>query len=244
MPVTVAPPIRARFPVPDVLQRGAANTLRCPISESGVAVAPTSGTITITDGAGTVQVSAATATISSSVATYSYTPAATLQLGERWVVEWSLVTSTYGTLTFRNDAMLVRNLIYCPISVDDLWPLEPALQPSGSDAQTAMTVADFDAKLEEAWITVQNRLIQMGKRPYLVIGANALREVVQHQTLVLVFRGLETRLPNAYAEKANRYHALLEEAWTRARLTYDEADDGKPDEGRRAARPSALWIGR
>jgi len=242
--ITVGPSVRARFPLPDMIERGADNTLRCPLYDSGGVVAPTGATVTITDAGGTVQVSAAAATITSNVATYTYSPAGTLQLGEGWLVQWSLVTTAYGTIAARNDAMLVRTRMICPISVDDLWPLEPSLQPSGSDPQTAMSSTDFDLKLEEAWIQVQNRIMAMGRRPYLVVGANALREVTQFQALEMVFRGLETRLPNAYADKATRYHVLLEEAWTRARLTYDETDDGRPDLGRRAARPSALWIGR
>lgn len=244
MPVTVGPPVRARLPLPDMLERGALNTLRCPLSDANGALTPTGSTVTITDRAGTVHVSAAAATITASVPTYAYTPASTLQLGEGWIVEWSHTTTEYGVVGIRNDAMLVRRRLTCPISVDDLWQLEPSLQPSGSDPQTSMTSTDFDAKVDEAWVQIQSRLLQAGKRPYLVIGSGALREVVQYATLAIVFRGLETRLPNAYTEKAGKYHALLEEAWTRARLTYDETDDGKSDEGRRAARPSALWIGR
>lgn len=244
MAVTLGPAVRARLPLPDTIERGTANTLRCPLYDASGVVAPTSGTITITDAGGTVQVSAASVTITSNVATYSWTPGATLTLGDGWVVEWSLVTTAYGTLAIRNGAMLCRVRLTCPITVDDLYALEPSLSPAGSDPITAMTAADFDARLEEGWTQVQSRLLAMGKRPYLAVGAHALREVTQRTALAVVFRGLSTRLASAYTEMADRYHDMAEQAWTRVRLTYDETDDGKPDVGRKAARPAAIWIGR
>lgn len=231
----------ARLALPDLIERGAACKLRCPMYRAGALVAPSSGTITITDAGGTEQVSAAAVTITSSVATYTYTPATTLALGEGWRVEWSLVMPDGLTHTVRNDAALVRRRLYCPITEADLYRVESGLDPAAAAPLTAK--ADYADVIDEAWTQVQLRLIEQGNRPNLIISPTALRQVVLDLALAMALQDVATRVTNpAHAESSRGYRAAYESAWTRLQLVYDVDDAGSADRGRRGAR-AGTWLG-
>lgn len=241
MPTSLGPAVRARLPLPDLLERGQPNTLRAPLEDSGGPVSATSARLSITRGSTTLLDDVA-ATIVSGVPTYEWAPASTLELGDV-VVRWTIVTASYGTLSVRNDGVVCRVRLLCPIGAADLWPLAPSLNPAGDSPVSAMTLADFDAAVGEAWIAVQQRLLTAGRRQHLVIGAHALREVCQHHTLAIVWGALAHRLNEAYRQLAIDHGTMLEAAWGRVRLVYDESDDGEPDAGRKAGQPAVLWIG-
>lgn len=230
----------ARILGPDLLERGRANALSCPMYASGALVAPDSATITIREGS-TVRVDAAAAPISGSIATYTYTPAASLTLGEGWVVQWNL---TYGSeeLEIVNEAALVRRRLHPVVTDADLFRRVPALDPAGGAPITSST--DFQDFLDEAWAEVQQRLIDQGNRPNLIMSASATRRVHLYLTLALIFEDLATRLREDYAEQGERYRALYTDAWRDLRFIYDEDDDGVAEEPtrRRAARP-VVWLG-
>lgn len=241
MPASLGPAVRARFPLSDLCERGQANILRAPLEDSGGAVSATSARISITRGSTTL-VNNEAATIVSGVPTFEWTPAASVALGDI-VVRWTIVTSTYGTLSVRNDGVVCRVRLLCPIGASDLWPLAPSLDPDGDAPVSAMTLADFDDAIGEAWIAVQQHLLNSGRRQHLVIAANALRQVCQHQALAIIWAGLAHRLNEAYREVARDHRDQLKDAWDRVRLVYDEADDGEPDAGKKAGQPAVLWIG-
>lgn len=239
MPSTGEQALHARIPLPDLFERGQANAMSCPLYTAGALVAPSSGTVTIYDGAGQV-VSSPTVTITGSIATASYTPPTTLALDHRWRVEWALVVSG-ATHTIRNEALLVRRRLYCPISEVDLYRRVSALDPSGDSAITARS--DYSSYIDEAWNTIQQRLITAGNRPNLVVGPSALRSAAVALTLSLVFEDLATRLNPAFAESAAMYRAEWAAEWGRVQLTYDIDDAGHGGNDKRAARRSHVWVG-
>lgn len=230
----------ARFVLPDLIERGVAGTLRCPMYRAGALVAPTSGTVTIYDEGGTAVVSAASVTITSSVATYPWTPATTLALGERWRVRWSLVMPDGVTHSPENEAALVRARLYCPITEADLYRVESGLDPSGAAPLTSLS--SYADKIDEAWNKTQLRLIQSGNRPNLIIGPSALRECVMSLALALCFADVGSRVSNpVHTETAMRYRAQYEAEWSRMKLIYDTTDTGTAGTTRRPA--SAVVFG-
>ena len=243
MAASLGPALRAALPLPDLFERGQENALRCPMYQNGALVAPTSSTVTIRSADGTVQVSAVNAPITSSVAGYTYTPATTLALGDRWVVEWKHQITGHGEVTVRNDAALCRVRLTCPVTPTDLYKLAPALDPSGSAPVTAQEVDDHDEVVGDAWAEVQRWLLTQGRRPYLVLGAHALFDLTRYIALERIFRGLAHRAPEAYGPDADRYHELARTARESVTLTYDEEDDAQPDEGKRGGRSATVWLG-
>lgn len=233
--------VQARLPLPDAIERGVDNLLRCPLYDDGALVAPASGTVSVYDPNGTAVVDGAAVTIASSVATYTYTAPATLELGEGYRVEWSLVVSG-DTIAPRNAAAVVRRRLRCPITDVDLFRYAPMLNPSGSDPLTSR--ADFDEPITEAWTSISLRLFELGNRPNLIIDPSALRMVAIHTTLALVFGAMVHPGSDGYATLAAEQRDLAEAAWRRVRLRYDATDDGVADPGRRAARRAVLWFGR
>ena len=231
----------ARFTLPDLIERGVAGTLRCPMYRSGALVAPSAGTVSVFDSSGIAVVNGATATITASVATYPYTPPSTLTLGDRWRVRWSLAMPDGVTHRPENEAALVRARLYCPITEADLYRVESALDPAGAAPLTSLS--SYADKIDEAWTQIQLRLIEAGNRPNLIIGPSALRQVVQDLALALCFADVGSRVANpAHAETSMRYRAAYEAAWMRLSLTYDTTDTGDTNAPKRSPSRS-VWLG-
>ncbi len=230
--------------LPDFLERGIANTVQARLERHGVAVAIVGGTCTVFDSTGSVVTTGATVDgPEEGTVEFAVTPASTYQYGEGWRVLWVLVTEDEGTQTVENEAMLVRRRLGHPVSMALVWTLAPQLNPGGGDPITAMTAERQAALLTLAWVRVQTRLMENGKRPFLVVGSSALVEITTHTVLHLIFSALSHSLNEAYAEIAELHRVRCEEAWVRVRLAYDETQDGVVD-GRKSAMPSAIWLGR
>lgn len=222
-----------RFVLPDLVERGRANTLRCPVIRSGVIVTATSGTITILDAAGAEQVAGASCTISSEgVATYSYTPASTLPYGEGWEVRWDLVLTGGATVQATNECALVRARLNCPVSDYDLYQRVSGLDPSGS-VKPMHSQTTFQSQLDLAWQIIERRLIEKGNRPNLVSSPASFFDCALNLTLALIFENFSTRLNSAYMEQAKLFRAQYENAWKELRFTYATTDDSKGNPARR-----------
>ena len=234
--------ITARFLLPDLMERGRANALSCPLWQDGALVAPTEAgsTVTIWDGSGTKQADAVAVTVTGSIATYSYTPASTLSYGEGWRVEWSLIVSG-TTYVFRNDGALVRNVLFPVVTDSDLFRRHRALNPSS--AAPLSSVADYQDYIDEAWATIQGRLIAKGDRPNLILSPSALRGVHLAQTLALIFADFATSLNETYADIASAYRQEYHDEWADLNFAYADSDeeDNSTPLGRRAANPS-IWL--
>ena len=234
--------LSARFLGPDMLERGRANALSCPLWQDGALVAPTEAgsTVTIWDGSGTVIVDAAAVTVTADIAAYSYTPAASIAYSEGWRVEWSLVISG-APQVFRNDAALVRVVIYCPIADADLFRRVSSLNPAGDHPISSLT--DFQDFIDEAHTTIQNRLISAGNRPNLISSPSALREAYLTLALALIMEDFQTRLNDTYTERATEYRRQYERAWGILRFSYAPDDESTTSASlrRRSASP-AVWL--
>jgi hypothetical protein len=232
-----------RFLGPEMLEQGRDNLIKAPSYIDGGVIAPSSGTVTIRNTAGQDVITAAAVSIVSSVAQYTVTSAVlgAQELGEGWVIEWSLVMPDTITHTPRNDGACVRARLYPTITDVDIFRRESALDPSGSAAITSLS--DFQDYIDEADVMIQLRLVALGNRPNLIVSPSALRDVWMNLVLSLVFEDLSSRLNEAYSRKAEHYRSAYERAFNSTNFLYDTDDDGDPDSttDRKAARPT-VWL--
>lgn len=229
----------ARFVLPDLIERGIANTLRCPLYLDGALVAPSSGTISIYDASNTAQVSGASATITGSVATYSYSPSASLTLGDNWRVEYTLTVSG-ATVYARNDAALVRARLRNPVTDADLYSRMSSLNPSN---QTVIhSLSDLQDYLDASWQEIQRRLINKGRRPWLAMSPSSFYDASLWLALSLIFDDFATRLNEAYAAQAATFRERYEAAWRELTFRYDESDSGQADAARRRSANPTIWL--
>lgn len=232
--------VSARFLLPDLLERGRLNVLSCPLWQDGALVEPSSGTLTVWDGTGAKQLDAVVVTVTAKVATYSYTPAASIDWGESWRFEWTLTVGGVVDV-YRNDGSLVRNVLHPVLADADLFRRHRGLDPNGSSPIS--TLVNYQDYRDEAWATIQLRLINEGNRPNLILGPSALRDSHLALTLALVFEDFATSLNETYAERATDYRTRYQEAWSDLRFSYAPGDD--EDNGATARRKSAsptVWI--
>ena len=235
---------QARLLLPDLIERGRDNVLTCPVYKDGDKSHPTSGTISVYDASNREIVSAAAVSIVANIATYTLT-AATLAgraLEEGWRIEWALVFSGV-TVTFRNDAALVRYQL-APVVTDlDLYRLHPDLDPADS-ASLVPSGTNYQTWIEESWITLQLRLINVGNRPNLVMSPSSLREYHLYSTLELIARHFSTSTGQGkWAVLADSYSARAEKSWDTLNFTYDADDDGQADSNRRRAGQPVTFLG-
>lgn len=233
----------ARFPGPQFIERNATQTIELRVYRDGALVAPSAATVSVYDSTGSAVVDAQTATIASSFSTYSIAAATTanLTLGEGWRVEWTATISGV-VYVFRNDAALVRRQLYPVISDLDLFRRASSLDPSSATVITSLTT--YQSYLDEAFLEIQNRLINTGRRPNLVISPYSLRDVHLYLTLALIFEDLSTRLNEAYELRAQEYRAHYERCWGELKMLIDTDDSGEADDvhHRTAANPT-VWLG-
>ena len=233
----------ARFMLPDLIERGRNEVIKCQVYHNGALVAPSSGTVSVYDPSNTAKVDGASVTIASSVAKYTITSGtlSSEQLAEGWRIEWALAMPDGVTHNFRNSASLVRGRLYMPITDADLIRVVSALDPSSSSSITS--VSNWQDYLDEAWVQIQLRLIEQGNRPNLVMSPSSLREGALALTLSLIFEDLTTRLSDAYEMRAEKYREQYERAWGRLRFLYDSDDDGKADDtNQRRGAMSTVWL--
>lgn len=233
----------ARFLTADYLVRGEDNAIACPLWASGALVAPTQSgsTVTVYDPSNVAVVSAAAVTVTGSIATYTI-PAASLpstrSFGMGWRVEWSLIVNGTATV-YKNNAGLVRSRLAPMITDADLFRREGTLDPSG--ASPISSLGNFQAFIDEAWITLIGRLVAKGSLPHLIMEPAALREPLLMLTLHLVFEDFRTRLNETWGQKATDYAGKWEKAWAGLSFEYDSGSSGQADSRKRQARPS-VWL--
>lgn len=235
----------ARFQLAaELIDHGRANLLKCPVYRAGALVSPTQGassTITVKDSSGTIVVST-TVTVTDSVAQYSLAAAAIASYvtpSEGWLVEWALLMADGVVHTFSTQAMLVRRQLYPVVTEADLYRRASVLDPAGTAPITSLT--NYTDKLDEAFVHIQNRLIEAGRRPWLIIAPGALRDVHALLTLALIFEDLASRLNEAHQVRAVSYRNQFEDAWARLKFPYEDSD-GMPVPGSaRGASAGMIW---
>jgi len=230
----------ARFELPHLLEQRD-ETITCPVDRDGVVVAVASGSLVLKNASGVV-VATNALTFPGGIATATI-DAATLdaeEFGLGWYAEWSLTIATV-VHKFRNDAALVRARLYPPVSTVDLFRRLRSLDPSDSEVITRMSLADYQAKLDEADVQIQGRLIDVDNRPGRIFSPSATRKTYLALWIALIFEDL-SNFENVYQETADRWETRYERAWDKMTVIYDPDNDGEPDINRRRSANRSVWL--
>ena len=233
---------RADLTLPVYLERGRQHTISLPVyDEAGSLVAPDAAdTVSVLRPDGTALVDAQTITVSGSIATYAVTATSSETLGEGWQVVWDLTFGSETQRAYKVDAAVVRQHLYLTVANVHLLQRHPELADLYPENETS-----WDDAISAAWTTARIRLLQNGRRPYLVLSPWALHEAVLCLALANVFRTCST-----YTDQEARYTALAAEyqerwrhEWDQVKLTYDNNNDGTPDEGEQGtAAPAVTFL--
>ena len=240
----------ARFEIPDLIERGRDNLLKCWTYHNGTLSEPSSGTVSIYDASNTAIVSAAAVTIAGAppkTAQYNLTAATLsgLSLEEGWRVEWALTMADGVVHTFRNDAALVRARLYPVVTDADLFRRHPDFDPADA-ASVAVAGINYQEYIDEAWIEIQQQLIARGNRPNLVMSPSSLRFVHLYAVLELVCRHFSSTAGDGsrWAELAEVYGQKTAAAWAGLNFLYDTDDDGQADDPQsRRTGHASIWLG-
>jgi hypothetical protein len=230
----------ARFELPHLLEQRD-ETITCPVERDGAVVAVAAGSLVLKNGSGVV-VATNALTFPGGIATATI-DAATLdveEFGLGWWAEWTL---TIGTVAhkFRNDAALVRARLHPTVSTTDLFRRLRSLDTAESEVITRMSVSDYQAKLDEADIEIQLRLIEIDNRPGRIFSPSATRKTYLALWIALIFEDL-ANFENVYQETADRWMLRYERSWDKMTLVYDADDDGEPDQNSRRSANRSVWL--
>jgi len=230
----------ARFELPHLLEQRL-ESITCPVYRDGAVVTVAAGTIKLYNRSG-VEVQTEAMTFPGGIATVPIL-ASTLEaesFGLGWWVEWSLTISSVVYL-FRNDAALVRSRLFPTVTTVDLFRRLRSLDPSDSEVITRMTITDYQAKLDEADIQIQLRLIEIDNRPGRIFSPSATRQTYLSLWIALIFEDL-ANFENAYQATADSWMLRYEQAWDKMTLVYDSDDDGQPSSTRRRSANASVWL--
>lgn len=232
--------LAARWVLPDRIVRGRDTDVTLEVYQSGARQTLASVSVVVSRADGT-EFASGSAVLSDSdrTATYTVTGTSAESLSDGWRVVW---TATVGGVvyTFGNEAMLVRQPLAPVLADADLFTRVSSLDPSGTTPITSLS--NFQAYRDEAWIEIQQRLIQEGNRPALVLSPTALRGAHLELTLALIFEDLSTRLNEAYEARAQQYRRQYHDAWRRLTFRYDADEDGAIDDTRQRRGHGTLWM--
>ena len=213
-------------PVPYLLVRGVAQTIAAPIRHgaTGALVIPTESgsTITVQRSDGTyllsdVQIS----DVLSGEAVHDLALIATTEvLGEGWEVVWSLIMPT-GTFAYRTAAYLCEYVPPNVISVLDLYTRVPELQYRIPQRQgDSGDGTGWQPQIDEAYYELMRRLVDDGKRPWLIREVTGYREWLLARAVQLAVNAVPGG-PEAWTGKAARdAHFEVAAAAGRMRLQY------------------------
>lgn len=229
----------ARLIGPEIIEAGMDNVVTCPVYRDGALVSPTAYTLSVWNAAN-VLVGSPTVSVVGSVATATITAAmlSGQSNGDGWRMEWGLTLSSV-VHTFRRDASLVYRRLYPVVTDADLLRLHTDLTRRMPSTETS-----YQDYLDEAWASIESRLVMSGKRPWLIMSPSALRDVHLFGTLSRIFRDLAQGGPGtAEWELAAEYDRKHEAAWSG--MTYPQAEPVSGlavDAARRRASQPTLWL--
>ena len=228
--MSTSSPISARFAGPEILQKGSANTISCPLYRDGALVVATGGNVAILRADGTQAVSASVS-IAANIATYTTPTFSSEALGENWRIVWT-ITWSGGSGVFDRMAALCRRRLFPVVTDADLLR-----RHSDLNNIKPPDVASFQDYLDEAWVELLHTLRQKGNFPQLILSPEDLRYVHLFRTLEAIFNDFTVR--SGQGEKwpalAADYRSKAKEAFNSLSLVYSSADDGLPDSRRRPA---------
>lgn len=239
--MSTEPAYTARFVGTEIIESGNDNVIKCPVYSAGALVTPSSATVTVYAYTSDVVVSAGSASITGSVPTYTLTSSALSrwQPSDGWRFEWAVTIS--GTVyNFKQYGSLVYRRLFPVVTDADLIRAHADLT-----RRRPSTVSSYQDYLDEAWAQVNARLINTGKRPWLNMDPQSMRECHMMLTLHLIFFDFSTGgTQTSEGEMAEHYRIRYEEAWSRLNFPQANPQDGKDARpGVRVSAQPSFWLG-
>ena len=230
----IIPAARWDLPV-ELLERGSSLTLRLRLYRGGEAAPPSVATVSVYDSGDAALVDEAAASIADGVASVvTAAITATTPLGTGYRVVWTADGRTYDI-----PAYVVRRILYPTVTDLDVRRRWSYLD-SGTPA-TLTRASTWQDLIDDAWLTIQHRLIETGRLPWLVLSPSSLREPHLLLTGARIHDVLAARGNPIMRDRASQLHAQYEAAWARVSMRYDDDDDGRED--RTASAGTSLWLG-
>lgn len=220
-----------RIDTPNYLERARTQVVKLPAYRDGALVAPTEAgsTFSLFDDSNTAIVDAQPVTVSGSIAAYTLTDtvlSADLDLADRWREEWVLQMPD-GVRNVRRDAGLCLHMLYPTVTLEHLVAKHRTLTDI-----LPKTDPYAQGYLDDAWITINNRIVGKGRRPYLIMEPWAVKELHTALTLSRIFYDASTSLQEGggqYKRDGDRYKTDYNDAWAELSFAYDSDQDGVDD---------------
>ena len=230
-----------RVRIPDVLERGKGFNAELPIYRDGALVAPSSGTFRLADENNNDVISASSVSVVSSVATYSISAGqlpSTLSYSDSYTQYWDLVLPDGETYSFKRPCALAKCALYPVISDLDL-----EAEYSSIDNLLGSGLSTFQAKIDEAWVRVVQRVRDQGSLTYLIMSPQSLRSAHMNLTLYLIFKDAASvgmGQDSTYMDHAREHLSMYEKDFSTMQFKYDIDQEGAVNEKKRASMPILL----
>jgi len=215
-----------RQALPRIIEQGVAQTLTLDVYDDATEAQQTATAGTLTASVGGVAVLIAVSATLGPPASYALLAATTADsaLEASWLEVWSL---TIGGIVypFQRAGYLVRRAWHPTILDADLIDYH-------SDLATIRppSISTFEPYRRKAGDWVQRKLLQTGKRPWLIFDPWQLTEVHAFKALALIFEDLHSSIGDGrYKELAAKYSADADAAWAAVTFRYDAGHTGTID---------------
>jgi hypothetical protein len=242
--MTSATPYAPQIKVPELLERGKAQTSTLPIYRDGALVVPDAVRYTLIAPNGTKLVDNAVATFPGNIPQYTHSAAVlanTLQLGEGYIQEWA-ITIVGVVYTFRRMAAIVLRRLYPVVSDGDLTATYSQL----ADIRPS-SLSSYQTYIDEAWYQIVQKLRnEGGGLEYLVMSSESFRSVHQNLALYYIFRDFHSSLGQSngrYLDLATEHYKMFAAEWKLISFIYDNSHTGNADaNGNRQAKTPVVYL--
>lgn len=227
----------------ELIQLGRAQTLELHLERRGEPVVTTDAHITITAPDGTVVVDDEPAT-PGEVTRYTVAPLDPddYHPGEGWGVRWR-VTIDGEEQDIATPAIVVLRLITPRIGDSDIRREFPDLDARNRSSLTV--TPSWQGQIDSAWRTIQIRLIESGRRPWLVSDYALMMDAHIALAASRAYRTLSARGHPRAADMSESLERKYEQLMARAQLRYSRDETGRDEDtrGKRGA-VSQLYLSR
>lgn len=237
-------PYAPQIKIPELLERGKAQTTTLPVYREGVLIAPTEVRYTLTAPNGTKVVDNALATFPSNIPEYTHSAAILnndLNLGEGYLQEWA-ITLGGEVKVFRRSAAIVKRRLYPVVSDGDLTATYSQL----ADLRPS-SMSSYQSYIDEAWYTIIQRMrTEGGGLEYLVMSSESFRSVHQNLTLYYIFRDFHSSLGQSngrYLDLATEHYNQYKNDFKVMNFVYDVDHSGLADSAnKRQAKQPVIYL--
>jgi hypothetical protein len=212
-----------RHSLPRIIEQGVAQTLTLDVYDDATEAQQTASAGTLTASVGGVAVLSAVNATLGPPASYALLAATTeaSAIEASWLEVWSL---TIGGIAYplQRAGYLVRRAWHPTILDADLIDYH-------SDLATIRppSISTFEPYRRKAGDWVQRKLLQTGKRPWLIFDPWQLTEVHAFKALSLIFRDFASSIGDGrYKELAAEYDGKADSAWSAVTFRYDAGHNG------------------